>query len=1138
MIEGPAGLASARWSCSYEDALGRTVCETRPGFRGSLLVTSNEYNTANQLIATRSYAIEQSEQSNNRILSSTLICYNNRGQRTLTVSDMNLNSQIDWNDTDRIVSNDTRYVSLNGDWWRESSTWQARQNGSPELTCVGRSRMRLDEDFGGGNHIHQLRIPGEIVVSVDALGNETMTRTFVNCDTHTTTQTTLSPDSTLPAETVARCGLTVSSRSATGVTTTYAYDALGRQISQTDGRGNTSQIVYDEQGRVAKTIDALGNETTYTYDALGRQVAVTDPLVHTITTTYDAEGRVLAQRGATYPVDYAYDAYGNKVAMTTYRDEALTNGDTTHWLYDEPSGCMTNKLYADGKGPSYSYTPDGKLSRRTWARGIATDYAYDNAGQLVSTTYSDTTPTITMAYDRVGNLVNATTAGVVTNLYAYDIYGHCTNEWQNDFQLTRYYDTLGRNTGYAINGERQTTIAYDSVGRIATMQVPAAEEGENLHSPTPTPNSNFFHWTYLPGSDLKASLQYPNGLTASWTYDANNQLLQVRNARTVPSSPSMTTEDQTVVSQAVPSSPSMTTEEFEIISQFDYTYDAAGRRTAIAKSGTAFGDLSGSVDTYSYNDRSELTSARRTKNGQPIPGFSEDFDYDPIGNRSSSATYNEKGEAQTSTYAANQLNQYSSRTTPGYAAVRGEADPNAFVTVNENPAFRFGSYYFGSDIFDNSRSGRTADLLTYAVKEGVGQGVGVEGAGDDLVSSVSDQVYVSASPETFAYDDDGNQTLVTTATGRWRVTYNGENRPVRWELVSPNSNTLNSNTQTLLLMSYDHKGRRRTKNTQRFFYDGYLQIANYHSPTPTLNSNYFIWDPTEPVATRPLVWHRGNFAAYYVFDGNKNVSEVVAANGSLSAHYEYAPFGAVIICRDGNSQPSNLPTPQLALANPWRFSSEYAEDDTATVYYNYRHYEPVTGRWLSRDPIEEAGHANLFLFVANEFFSNDTLGLMEDHVFPGKLVFNVHDATRVTFRNHMLWEEIYKVSDEYEYTIHYRTHCDSHNHALMMFTGIKGNLVGWLDSFGVGVGLLNSPIYIGVDCVYVPEIDWTEGETSEDSTEVTIGYTVSLYKISGLSVGASTAKDLSGTLTIGPLKNKKLLASTSGQLKHSCCTTK
>ena len=62
---------------------------------------------------------------------------------------------------------------------------------------------------------------------------------------------------------------------------------------------------------------------------------------------------------------------------------------------DEPSGLVTNKIYADGKGPSYSYTPDGKLARRIWARGIATDYTYDNAGNLTRTEYSDATPTIT-----------------------------------------------------------------------------------------------------------------------------------------------------------------------------------------------------------------------------------------------------------------------------------------------------------------------------------------------------------------------------------------------------------------------------------------------------------------------------------------------------------------------------------------------------------------------------------------------------------------------------------------------------------------------------------------------------------------------------------------------------------------------
>ena len=135
------------------------------------------------------------------------------------------------------------------------------------------------------------------------------------------------------------------------LSTTFAYDAFQREVSQTDGRGNTTRTIYDNFGRVASTIDALGYATTYGYDALGRQVSVTDPLTNTVTTVYDAEGRVVSQRGATYPVDYAYDEYGNKISMTTYRDESLAQGDTTRWLYDEPSGCMTNKLYADGKGP-------------------------------------------------------------------------------------------------------------------------------------------------------------------------------------------------------------------------------------------------------------------------------------------------------------------------------------------------------------------------------------------------------------------------------------------------------------------------------------------------------------------------------------------------------------------------------------------------------------------------------------------------------------------------------------------------------------------------------------------------------------------------------------------------------------------
>ena len=455
---------------------------------------------------------------------------------------------------------------------------------------------------------------------------------------------------------------------------------------------------------------------------------------------------------------------------------------------------------------------------------------------------------------------------------------------------TRFHDVLGRSTGYAINGTRQTTIAYDSFGRIATMSVPSGQSNN--------PNNRTieqFSWAYLPGSDLKASLQYPNGLTASWTYDANNQLLQVCNAMPT-----------------------------NIISQFDYTYDVAGRRTAITKTGSAFGDLSGSIDSYTYNARSELTSARRTKNGQPIPGFSEDFDYDLIGNRTSSATYDEAGEAQVSTYVANALNQYVSRTTPGFAAVRGEADPDAAITVNERPAYRLGAYFFGGDVFDNSASGGFARLETYAA---LAQADADGNDADDLVSSVTGQVYVAQSPEAFAYDADGNQTLVTTRTGRWCVEYNGENRPVRW--------TREGDGKTVA-MTYDHMGRRRTKDGQRFFYDGYLQVANERTVSNAVVRQSFVWDPTEPVATRPLAWFGSNAPPrLYTHDGNKNVSEVVAAASGTNAtvevvaHYDYAAFGAVVAQKG-----------DCAEANPWRFSIEYAEDDTATVYYNYRHSCP------------------------------------------------------------------------------------------------------------------------------------------------------------------------------------------------------
>jgi RHS repeat-associated protein len=142
-------------------------------------------------------------------------------------------------------------------------------------------------------------------------------------------------------------------------------------------------------------------------------------------------------------------------------------------------------------------------------------------------------------------------------------------------------------------------------------------------------------------------------------------------------------------------------------------------------------------------------------------------------------------------------------------------------------------------------------------------------------------------------------------------------------------------------------------------YDGYLQIANFeeavtNSQLTTYNAQLFIWDPTELVATRPLVWNSDNCTSVYTHDGNKNVSEVINSDDVTVAHYEYTPFGAVA-----------KQYGDCAAVNPWRFSSEYAEDALGLIYYNYRHYAVNYGNWYARDPLFESGSLNLYLFADN-----------------------------------------------------------------------------------------------------------------------------------------------------------------------------
>ena len=91
-----------------------------------------------------------------------------------------------------------------------------------------------------------------------------------------------------------------------------------------------------------------------------------------------------------------------------------------------------------------------------------------------------------------------------------------------------------------------------------------------------------------------------------------------------------------------------------------------------------------------------------------------------------------------------------------------------------------------------------------------------------------------------------------------------------------------------------------------------------------------------------------------------------------------------------------LTTPAgLAAEMPFRFSTKYKDTETGLYYYIHRYYETGSGRWLSRDPIEEEGGMNLYGFVKNSpILRFDYLGLlMEEYTTDtGTLELKIEDV--------------------------------------------------------------------------------------------------------------------------------------------------
>ncbi|MGD8454683.1 MAG: RHS repeat-associated core domain-containing protein [Phycisphaerae bacterium] len=235
------------------------------------------------------------------------------------------------------------------------------------------------------------------------------------------------------------------------------------------------------------------------------------------------------------------------------------------------------------------------------------------------------------------------------------------------------------------------------------------------------------------------------------------------------------------------------------------------------------------------------------------------------------------------------------------------------------------------------------------------------------------------------------------STGGTAITYtwDGENRLIG---VSPARTPETGDLK--IEFKYDYLGRRVEKavydangsggwevtptETRRFMYDDWRMVLELEGGAGVPPANEVVRQYTWGLDLSGSrggaggiggllgVYDAGEEDEYiYFHDAQGNVGQVVGwvddfggASGSawdanrLVACYEYAPYGEILAS-----------TGDFAAVNPFRFSTKYHDDETGLIDFGRRLYDTLQGRWINRDPIEELGGENLYVYVGNNTVS-------------------------------------------------------------------------------------------------------------------------------------------------------------------------
>lgn len=323
----------------------------------------------------------------------------------------------------------------------------------------------------------------------DSFGNETsVIGNYVSGQSATSDRNVTTSFAYNQATTAGKAGLVTSRTGASGDVTTYTYDAVGRQTSET--------LPSDAE------IAALTNSTTYDeLDNILTETTTSAGVPHAIIHAYDKLNRPISQTNADGGLQtWTYDAAGNQLS-------SVVGGQTTIRTYDEVGNLLSEAV--GGASSTYSYDGQHRPVVAVDRAGVTTDNSYDRAGRLLDEVVAtpDGPLATSYTYDALGQETSAFYPDATSISTTYNRAGRPITVDDHGASTSSAFDRAGNETSSTADDGTLTTKAYDALNRVITVI------GNDVVNPS-LPTEDVDSHTYLDAEGNVTAVTDAAGITA------------------------------------------------------------------------------------------------------------------------------------------------------------------------------------------------------------------------------------------------------------------------------------------------------------------------------------------------------------------------------------------------------------------------------------------------------------------------------------------------------------------------------------------------------------------------------------------------------------------------------------------------